>query len=363
MILIFLNIIQVYMGNYKYEKLSSWLKEKIESGEFPADSRIPTELELSRQFNISRDTVRTGISQLETEGLLVRRKGSGTYVNKPAPAPFLPQKTASKTIAVIVNETDNYIFPAIINGINQKLMDHGYNCAMYFTSYQFLQERRVLKYALNGDYAGLIIEPAKSGLPNMNIDLYEEIARRKPTLLMHAKFQIPNLSDITSGDEEAGYILTKYLIEQGHKDIAYFCKLDEYPGRKRYQGYLRAFRETGLKLEDKNILCFLTEDAPYLFGYPINPRTVEILNRCSVVICHNDCYAYKLHNFITQQHMSIQIAGFDNSPIGEGICSITVTHHQKDFGETAAERLLEKIQFPGRDVSFDFSPELVIRQS
>ena len=59
------------MGNYKYEKLSSWLKEKIESGEFPADSRIPTELELSRQFNISRDTVRTGISQLETEGLLV----------------------------------------------------------------------------------------------------------------------------------------------------------------------------------------------------------------------------------------------------------------------------------------------------
>ena len=24
------------MGNYKYEKLSSWLKEKIESGEFPA---------------------------------------------------------------------------------------------------------------------------------------------------------------------------------------------------------------------------------------------------------------------------------------------------------------------------------------
>ena len=130
MILIFLNIIQVYMGNYKYEKLSSWLKEKIESGEFPADSRIPTELELSRQFNISRDTVRTGISQLETEGLLVRRKGSGTYVNKPAPAPFLPQKTASKTIAVIVNETDNYIFPAIINGINQKLMDHGYNCAM-----------------------------------------------------------------------------------------------------------------------------------------------------------------------------------------------------------------------------------------
>lgn len=348
------------MGNYKYEKLSAWLRDKIESGEFPVDSRIPTELELSKQFQISRDTVRAGISQLESDGLLTCKKGSGTYVTKPS-FPTFSQNTTSRTIAVIVNETDNYIFPTIINGINQEMINQGYNCAMYFTSYQFLQERQILKYALNGDYAGLIIEPAKSGLPNMNIDLYNEIACTKPTVLIHAKLPVPHLSSITSGDEEAGYILTKHLIEHGHKDIAYFCKLDEYPGRKRYEGYLRAFRETGLKLEDKNVLFFFKEDTPYLLGYPINPRTVEILNRCSVVICHNDYYAHKLNNFVIQQHINIQIAGFDNSPIGEGICSATVTHQQKNFGKVTAEKLLEKIQFPEQDVSFDFTPELIIR--
>jgi GntR family transcriptional regulator len=41
---------------------------------------IPNEIELSRQMNISRNTLRQAINKLVHEGLLIRKRGIGTYV-------------------------------------------------------------------------------------------------------------------------------------------------------------------------------------------------------------------------------------------------------------------------------------------
>lgn len=44
---------------------------------------IPTEVELCEHFDISRPTVRQAISELVTEGQIVRRKGKGSFVSRP----------------------------------------------------------------------------------------------------------------------------------------------------------------------------------------------------------------------------------------------------------------------------------------
>lgn len=349
-----------FMADYKYSQISAWIRSQIKSGAFQAGDKIPTELELAEQFKISRDTVRAGISHLERDGLLTRKKGSGTYVTAAdTSCNFLRSK--SRKILVIMAETENYIFPSIINGINQELSKYGYSAAVQFTSGHFQTERHLLKHVLEGDYAGAIIEPVKSGLPNMNLDLYQKLACCKPAVLLHARFDLPHLSFVTSDDKESGYQLTRYLIEQGHRDIAYFCKLDEQPGHARYQGYLRAFMETGTKLVEDNILCFVSEDLPYLFGHPINPRTLNVLKRCSAVICHDDRLACKLHSFCIQQHINVAIAGFDNSTVAKSICCATIAHPQEALGKAAASSLLQKIEAPALDTSVIFPPELVVR--
>lgn len=348
------------MSDFKYKKLYLWIKEQITNGIFKDGEKIPTELELSKMFSISRDTVRAGISKLEKEGTLKRIKGSGTYVNLNSVSNRYIHSD-SRTIAIIMTETENYIFPAIINGINQKLMEHGYSSVINFTSNQFTQERTLLLRTLAEDYAGFIIEPTKSALPSYNQDLYETIADTKPAIVIHATSTVPNLSSITSGDAEGGYILTKYLLEQGHSEIAYFCKLDDQPGPRRYEGYLKAFREFGICPNENNVLFFATEDTTDIFSLPVNPRITEILKRCSVIICHDDKLACRLHNFIQQQEITIKIAGFDNSSLAENICSVTVTHPQEEFGRFVAEKILEKIKNPTLDVSFDFTPELIVR--
>lgn len=63
-----------------YLQLREIIRTKIEDGEFPPGTAIPTEQELSNAYGINRLTVRNGISALVNEGLLKRIQGKGVYV-------------------------------------------------------------------------------------------------------------------------------------------------------------------------------------------------------------------------------------------------------------------------------------------
>lgn len=65
-----------------YYQLENILREKIVSGHFESGTRIPTELDLIKQYNVSRITVRQALQTLAEEGLIERRQGSGTYVSE-----------------------------------------------------------------------------------------------------------------------------------------------------------------------------------------------------------------------------------------------------------------------------------------
>ena len=56
------------------------IKELISSGEFTAGARLPTERELTRQFGLSRSSLREAVRALALIGVLESRVGDGTYV-------------------------------------------------------------------------------------------------------------------------------------------------------------------------------------------------------------------------------------------------------------------------------------------
>lgn len=65
-----------------YYQLKNLILKKIQNGEFPEGSLIPSERDLGENFNISRMTVRQALNQLVAEGVLYREKGKGTFVSK-----------------------------------------------------------------------------------------------------------------------------------------------------------------------------------------------------------------------------------------------------------------------------------------
>lgn len=63
-----------------HEEISTQMMDLIVTGEWPAGDKIPGELSLSEQFQVSRNSVRESIKALEIVGLLVSMPGRGTFV-------------------------------------------------------------------------------------------------------------------------------------------------------------------------------------------------------------------------------------------------------------------------------------------
>ncbi|RMH55327.1 MAG: GntR family transcriptional regulator [Bacteroidetes bacterium] len=67
-------------GRPRHEQLSDWLRERIASGVFQPNDRLPSESQLVEQFGVSRITVRRALQTLEHEHLIYRRQGLGSFV-------------------------------------------------------------------------------------------------------------------------------------------------------------------------------------------------------------------------------------------------------------------------------------------
>lgn len=67
-----------------YAQLTGIIRRSITSGALAVGDLIPSEAELCSGFDISRNTVRQAIGALEDEGLVVRKRGKGTFVADPS---------------------------------------------------------------------------------------------------------------------------------------------------------------------------------------------------------------------------------------------------------------------------------------
>jgi len=56
------------------------LRVQIESGKWAIGERVPPEYDLMRRFKVSRTTIRRALGWLESDGLIVRQRGNGTFV-------------------------------------------------------------------------------------------------------------------------------------------------------------------------------------------------------------------------------------------------------------------------------------------
>lgn len=65
-----------------YQQISELLYREIAAGHWRPGERLPTEAELSKSLQVAVGTLRKALTQLEEEGWLERKQGSGTYVRQ-----------------------------------------------------------------------------------------------------------------------------------------------------------------------------------------------------------------------------------------------------------------------------------------
>lgn len=62
------------------QKVTELLRESIIKGDIPPGTKLSMETELAEELNISRSTLRAALDRLMMEGLLIRKRGKGTFV-------------------------------------------------------------------------------------------------------------------------------------------------------------------------------------------------------------------------------------------------------------------------------------------
>lgn len=359
-----------YTKQPKYFDLMEELEQKILSGTYRAGDKLPSENELSRDYQVSRQTVRKALEILEEKGLTYARHGSGTFVSGMSHA-FMK----SKNIAVITTYLSDYIFPRVIQGVDQVLTEHGYSILLKNTRNSRSMEAQILTELLKKEIDGLIIEPSKSQIFCKHMNLYEELdAYRIPYVFIQGSYSLmKHKPHVLMDDCKGGYLVTRHLIEQGRKDILGIFKADDYQGQERHKGYVKALQESGIPYDPERVIWYYTEDRkshPYM---EISQCLSERENAfCDAVVCYNDQIAIDVIRALEEAGLEcpndVAVTGYDDSYLAQ-TCRIpltTIAHPQEKLGQMAAELLLKLIrgeELKEEDKQIVIDPELIVRKS
>ncbi len=354
------------MPDFKYRQLADKLTAEIFSSYSTPGSRLPTEDELQERYGVSRNTVRQAVTELVERGILVKNQGRGTFVSERINE-FIEKKrngVKSRSIGVIMNQVNAYVFPYLLMGISDYLLKHNYNMLLRMTFNRVANEKKVLEELLVSDIAGLLVEPACSSLPLVNGGLYRRVEQTIPCVLLYTSLPGFSFPSVDIPNAEGFEMLVTHLVKHGHRDIAAILKFDEQPGTGRYQGLVAGLNRHGLDLDQRQILWYGDEDFEILFSDQNAPRVLRAIKNCTAIMCFNDDVAARLLPFLDKHGLSvpddISVVGYDDlwttseySPV------TTIRNPRENLGKAAAKAILDLLENPFADVSYKFPPMFV----
>lgn len=356
------------MAYFKYRNVADLLRQRIlADGVYENGDKLPTETELCEEFKVSRRTIRTALACLESEGLLHSMQGSGVYVTIKDPAGLVVStQNGSKNIAVMLTDVESYIYPALLRGINNELIEGEHSLTLRITSNSIFKEARVIESLLNSPVDAVILDPARGALTNVNKPLYKKLASKFPCVSIHTRLEGVDIPAITMTDTTCFIEMTKYVLAKGHKALAGIFCYDEVTSINRFKGMIQVARGAGICLEEKNILwvsraqCMQPEMGPLVDVFMENNK-----DRTAFVCC-NDSLASALISRLKQNGLSVpdnvSVTGFDDAPsFGTGIT--TMAHPQEEMGIKAARAALELLRNPKAIVDYEFSPKIIDKGS
>jgi len=218
-----------------YQQIESYLRQGILSGSLAADTRLPASRQLAHDLGVNRITVQNAYAELETEGLIYSRMGSGTYVLPanpllplPKDSPGAPWPLWQQSIEVQSKATKRKPLAEVKNTARHALRHpiifaSGIGDAHLFPTEDF---RKVLQTVMRRDG----IAALDYGEPNGHAPLRETITH------ILASQGLQTRSDnvlITAGSQQALSLVSQLLLKPG--DVI----LVESP---TYSGALELFR-------------------------------------------------------------------------------------------------------------------------
>jgi GntR family transcriptional regulator of arabinose operon len=221
------------------------------------------------------------------EGILYKKQGLGSFFSGNPRG----NQTRSYLIGVIVPGLSFYIYPQIIQGINDIVHQKRYNIVLGSSDTDPKKEPACLEQLLEKNIDGLLFEPSIGPQQFLDSKTYHLLqALTIPVVFMDWALDASEVSYVSLDDVEGGFRATSYLIETGHRHIAYVYPNTHVPGIQRYQGYRKALAAHGIEYDPRLTKTNITlnwRDTNH--GYLLMKELIALgTNRPTAVFFFND---------------------------------------------------------------------------
>jgi GntR family transcriptional regulator of arabinose operon len=220
---------------------------------------LPSEIEFSEQFNVSRITVKNALAQLIEDNLIYRVQGKGSFVSRdltgePKIYQQEPVPTSAKSkpmVAYLMPRLGNTFTAQLLNGIESELtkLNHRLIFCKTYDSQEI--EKQVLREVVQLGVSGIIIFPVDGESYN------EEILRLTlndfPLVVVDRYLRGIETNCVCSDNVDGAHQGTSHLIESGHRRIGFISTA--YQGttsiEDRLIGYEKALAEHNIPVEHR----------------------------------------------------------------------------------------------------------------
>ena len=306
--------------------------------------------DVAKEAGVSTSTVSYVLNSTPTETISEETsKRVMAAVQKLGYVPNLNARSLSSSysnlIGVLIPQTEpgkefmfsNPFYGDLLSSIEYTARQNGYHLLLSGTK----EDQNYLSIAQNRGLDGIIIVGA---YPGENLNALKKLG--VPIVLVDSYVNDDDFHTLGIEDKEGARIATRYLIEKGHRKIAFISGSIRENGvnMKRYQGYCDALKEAGLSVDEQAVYSGTVD---YEYGLTAAQQYIDRGRKQSAAFITADVISMGVIKGLNQQNIRVpddlSIVSFDDVYLAEmSYPSLTTIHQDIDEkGKQAVQLVLE----------------------
>lgn len=284
------------------------------------------------------------------------------YLPNPA-AKELADKN-SKTIALITEDIRDVHYSSTVFTIEQELSKRGYNCLLINTGKDIERRVECVENAMQKQAAGVIF----IGSTFQEKYIQKAITRflpNTPIVIANGYLTLPNVCGIICNGGVGIEMAVDYLVDKGHKRIAYVGNEKNASARSKKSGYLNAISSNNLDayIQEYN------ENANVDEGKACTAAILSNYDNITAIVYDQDILAVGGAQYILEMGKrvpeDISIVGFNNSIFADSFTPKITSIDDKIgvMGVKCAQALLDMLEDDAEAIQMMLIPEMIFRES
>lgn len=268
------------------------------------------------------------------------------------------------TLALVITDVTNPFWTTVARGVEDKAVENGFSVILCNTDEDPEKEKSYIEVLLKKRVDGVVIAPVSS----KGTILHTLAQHGIPFVIIDRQVEGID-ADLVIGDSVGGaYELTRHLIELGHRRIAIIAGPEHVStAEDRLRGYLQALEESGIPVDEALIKRGKFDQEA---GYELTKRLLELEEQPTALFAGNNFIA--IGALLALQEEGVQVPDdmalvtFDEIPQLSAVYPFLTVAAQPayEMGAIATELLLERLageRKGSREVVLEV--ELILRRS